>query len=65
MTAITFAPGRAREQLIAMTDAQSKTPRSPLAEVDGIKLYYLTADHEEIVEIEARNTHKLELVTAA
>ena len=36
-----------------------------LAEVDGIKLYYLTADHEEIVEIEARNTHKPELVTAA
>ena len=46
--------------------AQIKTPSlRALAEVDGIKLYYLTADHEEIVEIEGRNTHKLELVTAA
>jgi hypothetical protein len=36
-----------------------------LAEVEGIELYYLTPDHEEIVETEARNTHKLESVTAA
>jgi hypothetical protein len=46
--------------------AQMKTrSRRALAEVDGIKLYYLTTDHEEMVEIEARNTHKLQLVTAA
>jgi hypothetical protein len=46
--------------------AQMKTPSlRALAEVDGIELYYLTPDHEEIVEIEAGNTHKLELVTAA
>jgi hypothetical protein len=32
--------------------------------VDGVKLYYLTAGHEEIAEIEGRNTHELELVTA-
>ena len=46
--------------------AQMKTPSlRALAEVDEIKLYYLTPDHEEIVEIEAGKTRKLELVTAA
>ncbi|HEY5992518.1 MAG TPA: hypothetical protein VIU10_08060 [Candidatus Udaeobacter sp.] len=45
--------------------AQMKTPslRAP-PQVDGVKLYYLTAGHEEIAEIEGKNTHKLELVTA-